>query len=221
LAHIETIADKADPDGQLTRLFDWWSENGRIFPWRQTVDPFKVLIAEILLQRSRSGSVAKVFGQLFSRWPGLRELANADLHAIEMMVNPLGLRGRARTIKEVAIAWLDAQDPPNSAEQLRKLPGVGPYMANATAAAMSWESDPCYDTVSIRVLRRFMGDTDRQHTDEEVASHVYSQVPRGHWRELNWAVLDLAASVCMPRTPRCEQCPLSDAGCEWARDRCC
>jgi len=164
--------------------------------------------------------VAKVFDQLFSIWPGLDELSNADLHAIEIVVNPLGLRGRARTIKEVAIAWLDAEGPPNCAKQLQKLPGVGPYMANATAASLSWESDPCYDTVSIRVLRRFMGDMDGQHTDEAVASHVYSQVPKKRWRELNWALLDLAASVCTPRTTKCEQCPLSDAGCEWARSRC-
>jgi len=75
--------------------------------------------------------------------------------------------------------------------------------------------------VSIRILRRFIGDMDGQHSDEAAASHVYSQVAKKHWRELNRALLDLAASVCMPRTTKCEQCPLSDAGCEWARGRCC
>ena len=196
-------------------IFTWWEDQKRDFPWRRATDPFKLLVAEMLLQRSRSKSVSRIYMDLFDRWPTPQELAEADVSEIENLIRPLGLSSRATTIKAVAVAWFERGEPPCSSKELQGLPGVGPYSANATAVAMSWDSDPCVDSVSVRVLRRYLGKQGKDYSDQHVASIVYSEVPKNRWRELNWAILDLAAAICMPRVPRCHLCPLVDR-CKWA-----
>jgi len=194
----------------VTAILGWWTVHGRDFPWRRTVDPFKILVAEMLLQRSRSGTVAKIYLQLFDRWPTQQKLAEADISELENLIRPLGFKNRASRIKAVAIEWIKPTNPPNTRDELQELGGVGPYSANATAMAMSWDADPCVDSVSIRVLRRYLGDHNAAHTDQHVASRAYSQAPKNRWCELNWAILDLAAAKCLPRIPRCQCCPLKD-----------
>ena len=191
-------------------IFAWWEDQRRDFPWRRVTDPFKLLVAEMLLQRSRSGSVSEIYMDLFDRWPTPQELAESDVSELENLIRPLGLTNRATKIKAVAVAWVERAEPPGNSKELQDLPGVGPYSANATAIGMSWDSDPCVDSVSNRVLRRYLGKLDKDHSDQDVASIVYSQVPKDRWRELNWAILDLAAAICMPRVPRCQICPLID-----------
>jgi A/G-specific adenine glycosylase len=202
----------------MKEILAWWRVNGRAFPWRETTDPFKVLIAEMLLQRSRSGSVAKVYSDLFEKWPGVPELAQADVLEIEAIIHPLGLKTRATRIKAVAEEWSARKILPRNSDELQELPGVGPYTANATAAAMSWTSKPCMDSVSVRVMRRYLGDWDQVLPDTAIESGVYTMVSEDQWRELNWAILDLAAAVCMPKIPRCQICPLKDQ-CEWSKQK--
>ena len=195
-------------------IFAWWEDQKRDFPWRRATDPFKLVVAEMLLQRSRSGSVSRIYMDLFDRWQTPQELAEAEVSEIENLIRPLGLISRATRIKAVAEAWIDRGKPPCSSKELQDLPGVGTYSANATAVAMSWDSDPCVDSVSVRVLRRYLGKQGNDYSDKYVASIVYSEVPKNRWRELNWAILDLAAAICMPRVPRCQLCPLVDR-CKW------
>lgn len=199
----------------MIQVLLWWSENGRCFPWRQTVDPFRVLIAELLLQRSRSGSVAKVYLEIFERWPTPAELATADDGELDRLVGPLGLKNRAAKVKAIATRWTDLDPKPANVAELQEFPGVGHYMANATAVAMSWNASPCVDSVSIRVLRRYLGNDFDTDSDQQVASTAYAQIPEYRWRELNWAILDLAAALCMPRIPKCQRCPLENH-CKWA-----
>jgi A/G-specific adenine glycosylase len=194
----------------VTEIVGWWTEHGRDFPWRSTTDPFKVLVAEMLLQRSRSVTVAKIYLQLFERWPTQRELADADISELKDLIRPLGFQNRASRIKAVAVEWSERATPPNTRDELQELAGVGPYSANATAIALSWAAKPCVDSVSIRVLRRYIGNQNMAHSDQKVASRAYSPVPKDRWRELNWAILDLAAAKCLPRIPRCQCCPLKD-----------
>ena len=199
-----------------TAIIRWWEINGRDFPWRRTDDPFKVLVAEILLQRSRSGSVSKVYVNLFETWPTAKRLAEADLLEIEAVISSLGFKSRASRLKVLATIWSESITAPSCANDLRELPGVGPYSANATAIAMSWDSDPCVDSVSIRVLRRFQGNHNKKNSNQRIASVTYSGIPKNQWRALNWAILDLSAALCMPRIPRCSNCPL-ESHCKWAQ----
>jgi A/G-specific adenine glycosylase len=211
-----TTTSSQDELGFAETMVMWGAEHGRDFPWRRTSDPFKILVAEMLLQRSRSGTVAKVYTRLFERWPGSLELAEADVNELENLLSPLGIKSRATRIKAAAKVWSESEISRSTGKELQDLPGVGYYSANATAIAMSWDADPCFDSVSIRVLRRYLGRYNKSRTDQQVASKAYSLVPKSQWRELNWAILDLASAVCMPRIPRCQDCPLEHQ-CKWAR----
>ena len=188
---------------------EWWEEHGRNFPWRNTNDPFRILIAELLLQRSRSGSVGPVYKDLFERWPTPADLKIADIGSILAVIEPLGLQQRASRIKELASVWDGLDHVPTNVSELLQLPGIGPYSAKATAAAMSWSTEPPVDSVSSRVMKRLLGERSHGKNDGELARSVYSHAPKRRWRDLNWAILDIAAAVCMPKIPRCDVCPVS------------
>ena len=126
----------------LACAVEWWEEHGRNFPWRNTNDPFRILIAELLLQRSRSGSVGPVYKDLFERWPTPTDLKGADIGSILAVIEPLGLQQRASRIKELASVWDGLDHVPTNVSELLQLPGIGPYSAKATAAAMSWSTEP-------------------------------------------------------------------------------
>jgi A/G-specific adenine glycosylase len=201
-----------------SRLLGWGGRNYRSFPWREASDPFRVLVAEVLLQRSRGKTVAGVFDRLFERWPDARSLSEARTPSIASVIRPLGLVKRAPTLKALAAAAVRAGGVPDTLDGLLELPGVGRYAASATLAVAYGKPAPVVDGVSARVYRRYFGlDGDAPaSSDGELWDVVHRVTPRTHLREWNWAVLDLAALVCLPKIPRCGECPLRDR-CAWSR----
>jgi A/G-specific adenine glycosylase len=199
-------------------LLAWGRRNRRSFPWRAERDPFKVLVAEVLLQRSRGSSVAPVYERLFERWPSAAELARARVDSIRSVIRPLGLIRRAETLKTIARSVAERGSVPRSAEALLELPGVGQYAASATAAVAFGKRTATVDGVTARVYRRYFGLESQQpaSTDRNLWALVAAVTPQRNIREWNWAVLDLAASICLPAKPRCAECPVT-AHCAWSR----
>jgi A/G-specific adenine glycosylase len=199
-------------------LSRWGAQNRRSFPWRETSDPFRILIAEVLLQRSRGVTVAKVYERLFSRWPDAEHLARARVHSIESVIRPVGLTSRAAKLRDLARSVVDLGEVPDSLEGLLALPGVGRYAAGATLAVAFNKRSAVVDGVTARVYRRYFGlagDLPAVN-DKKLWSVVTDVTPKRSVKEWNWAVLDLAATVCLPKVPRCSTCPLQ-ADCAWAR----
>jgi A/G-specific adenine glycosylase len=199
----------------LTR---WGRANRRSFPWRETRDPFRILIAEVLLQRSRGRTVAPVFDELFRRWPDAESLARARVSSIRSVIRPLGLVRRADTLKALARAVVERGGVPRTLETLLELPGVGPYAANATLAVAFGHRAGVVDGVTARVYRRYFGLEPKgpPSTDRELWAAVERTTPTKAVRQWNWAALDLAATVCIPARPRCSECPLAEH-CRWSR----
>ncbi|MEA2581715.1 MAG: A/G-specific adenine glycosylase [Actinomycetota bacterium] len=193
------------------RLKAWGRANYRSFPWRETDDPFRVLIAEVLLQRSRGKTVARVHEALFARWPDAAALSKARVPSIASVIKPLGLIRRAATLKTLAIEVVRLGEVPADLETLMALPGVGRYAASATLAVAFGRPVPTVDGVTARVYRRFFGLDDEvpASNDKELWLTVERLTPTRDVREWNWAVLDLAATVCLPKAPRCTSCPLA------------
>ena len=186
--------------------------HGRDFPWRQSRDPYKVLIGEVLLQRTRGEHVAPVFDVFVRRWPGPNELAKARQRSIGAVVRPLGLAKRAPTLKQLGIALVEAGFVPTEPAALRRLPGVGPYAANAVPIFALGQDLPLVDWVIARVLRRFFGlpEGNRPNADPALWRVAESLVRVGRARDLWLGTLDFAARVCKPR-PACPECPLREA----------
>jgi A/G-specific adenine glycosylase len=198
-------------------LLRWGEGHRRSFPWRETDDPFRILIAEVLLQRSRGKTVAVVYERLFARWPTSEALSRARIDSIGAVIRPLGLVRRATTLKALASEVVSRGGVPDSMPDLLELPGVGRYAASATLAVGFGKRAPVVDGVSARVYRRFFGlDSAIPATsDAGLWELVSSATPRQRIREWNWSVLDLAASICLPKVPRCEECPLRSR-CAWS-----
>jgi A/G-specific adenine glycosylase len=194
------------------RLLTWGREHRRSFPWRETDDPWRVLVAEVLLQRSRGKTVAKVYEELFRRWPDAAALSRARESSIAAVIRPLGLVRRAGTLRAMAGDVVRLGRVPNTLEGLLSLPGVGRYAANATLVVAFGRRAPVVDGVTARVYRRYLGLDSAlpASSDEELWAAAEEASPAGATREWNWAVLDLAAEVCLPARPRCPSCPLME-----------
>ncbi|MFC1961527.1 DNA (cytosine-5-)-methyltransferase [Chloroflexota bacterium] len=193
-------------------LLDWGKENQRNFPWRKEQEPFRLLIAELLLQRSRAKTVAKVYAALFTRWPDEKALASADESSIQEVIRPLGLVRRAKIIKDIATLLSNTQRSIDSYEQMMQLPGIGKYISGTASNVASRTQNPVVDSVSSRVYRRFFGlspFTSGNKIDPGLWSLVADASPEGQRHEFNWYILDLASDVCLPKRPKCDRCPLS------------
>src|SRR5213082_176459 len=197
---------------------DWGRTHRRSFPWRETDDPFRILVAEVLLQRSRGKTVAKVYEKLFARWPDAESLARARVDTIEKVIRPLGLTRRAVTLKETAAVVDSLGKVPSTLDGLLALPGVGPYAAGATLAVAFGRRIPVVDGVTARVYRRYFGldPAVPASSDPQLWRVVAEASPARKNKEWNWAVLDLASSVCLPKVPRCHECPLQ-THCRWSQ----
>jgi A/G-specific adenine glycosylase len=210
----------ADRTFFVRELLAWGRRNRRSFPWRTERDPFRILIAEVLLQRSRGTSVAPVYERLFERWPTAAELARARVDSIRSVIRPLELIRRAETLKAIARVVTNRGSVPRLLDGLLELPGVGQYAASATAAVAFNTRIATVDGVTARVYRRYFGIESQQPAsiDRDLWALVGDVTPERGVRDWNWAVLDLAATVCLPQIPRCAECPL-DSRCRWASGR--
>ena len=144
-------------------------------------------------------------------------LARAREASIASVIRPLGLVRRAATLREMAKVVVRRGGVPSTVGELLELPGVGPYAAGATAAVAFGAHEAVVDGVSARVYRRYFGldGAGLPRTTASSGRSVRAATPRRAVKEWNWAVLDLAALVCLPATPRCPSCPLK-ASCKAA-----
>ena len=193
-------------------LEEWFVARRRDFPWRVGLGAWGTFVAEMLLRRTRAHQVARHLPDVLERYPHPSALAGASVAEVERTLRPLGLYWRARTLH--AAAGIIARDfhgrVPSDFDQLVSLPGVGPYVASATLAAVM-KSDVCLiDTNTVRVATRVAGIhrpgdiRRRRDVQDAIAELLGGYAPARSW----WAVIDLAATTCTPKSPACPTCPL-------------
>lgn len=199
-------------------ILRWYSRYGRDYPWRRTSYPFHILCAEFLLQQTHVRKVQKVYDELIKAYPSPRQLAEADLCDVERIIQPIGLRYRAKRLKRCSeiICSEFSGKVPDSSDQLQKLPGVGSYICDAVLCYGFGQNTIPVDTNVIRVFCRYLGfksDKPRPRTDKILAEKI-RKMYKGldSTRNANLAVLDFAGLVCTANRPKCEECPVA-AGC--------
>jgi A/G-specific adenine glycosylase len=182
----------------------------RLVSWRRERDPFRVLVAEKLLQQTTYGHVLKAYGAFFEKFPDARALAAAEVSDIEAAIRGLGFqRQRARQLKELACSLVAEHGGavPSDKGALLRLSGVGEYVASAVLCFAFGMDEPIVDINVRRVVGRLFGW--RGLKDNEIAERLRQMIPPGRGREFNWALIDFSALVCS-RRPKCRKCPLSD-----------
>ena len=189
-------------------LLDWYADEGRDLPWRRTRDPYRILVSEVMLQQTQADRVAGRYERFLARWPDARALAAASAADVIEEWSGLGYNRRALALWRAAQA-VAQRDWPRDVDGLRALPGVGPYTA-AAIAAFAFDVDvAAVDTNLRRAIRRWDG---VERAPGALAARAAELLPAGRGAAWNHAMMDLGATVCRPRAPRCGACPVA-AGC--------
>ncbi len=204
-----------------SQLIAWASQNLRDFPWRRTSDPYRIFVAECLLQKTDAATVVPIYKTFLARYPTLETLAAANVEEVAHLLQPLGLFFRAERLCQSARIILnsDGGQIPNSEKRLLQLPGIGKYSARAILANAFFEPAAVLDTNVARILERFFGlqggrVKSRCRVLWEAAEKAAPDIGTDKW---NLTLLDLGALVCTAKNPRCAECPLREQ-CKFYRE---
>jgi len=189
-------------------LVSWFGEHERSFPWRKTRDPYEIFIAELLLQKTQATMVEKTYNHFLHNFPNIRVLSTAKVSEVRKIVGRLGLSYRAARLVKIAKLIETEHEGrfPRKLDDLLKLPGVGPYVANAVLCFAFNKPALIVDSNVMRVMSRYSGiyfEKDFRERFEKVLKIVPS-------RKFNLALIDFAALICTPRGPKCVECPIEN-----------
>lgn len=213
---IETSISKAKIDRSVESLLEWHTSNNRnYFFWRKTKNPYHILVAELMLQKTTAKQVQGLIESFLEKFPSVLDLENARIEDIKELITPLGMEHRrARVLKSLAEVIVEKHEGeiPNSEKELLALPGIGQYIANSVLCLAFGRETPLVDTNIVRILERVFSiksERARARTDSMIWDFVKQMTPSGKSRDVNLALLDLGALVCRHGTPKCKVCPIS------------
>lgn len=194
-----------------TDLLTWYDRCARALPWRGERDPYRIWLSEIMLQQTQAETVKGYYARFLAAFPDVTALARAEEQAVLKLWEGLGYYSRARNLRAAAriVAFeLGGAFPPD-AEGLRTLPGIGPYAANAIASIAYGEPAPALDGNQARVLSRILAWEGVIKTPFDLRAPALALISRERPGDYNQALMDLGATVCTPRSPRCDGCPVA------------
>lgn len=186
----------------------WFDEHQRDLPWRKDRDPYRVWLSEIMLQQTRVAAVVDHYGRFLQRFPSIEKLARAREASVLAAWSGLGYYRRARMLHAAAkrvVKEHSGRFPP-AAAQLRQLPGIGRYTAAAIASIAFNEPVAVVDGNVERVLQRLSG---KQIAGEPLWRAAQRMLSTSRPGDFNQAMMELGATLCTPRQPKCALCPVS------------
>ncbi len=211
----KTIAISQVPTLEVPKNFFvyLYAVQGRPFPWRgENATPFGILVAEILLKQTRAEKVSKVWPSLMGRYHNANELAHADPGELFELIAVLGFGNqRTRALIDLATMIMQTGEVPSQPENLMQLPYVGMYTAYAVACFAFGRRVPIVDLSVVRVISRLAGikppkDIRRAGIIWDIA---WALLPKKEFQQHNYGLLDFAAKVCKPHSPRCDECSIA------------
>lgn len=204
----------ASKDKQFVKLLiSWFEAHKRTFSWRNPeLTPYQVLVAEILLQKTNANQVEKVFPDFIKQFPNVENLNEINENNLAKLLEPLGLfNRRARDLKKTAVAICEKNGKiPDDRKSLMKLPGVGEYISNAVLCFGFNKPVPIIDANVGRVIKRVYSFPVKSapSRDKDLLIKMEEIIPDTRFKEFNLGILDLGALICVPRNPKCKECPL-------------
>jgi A/G-specific adenine glycosylase len=195
-------------------LIRWWLKNRRSYPWRETCDPYKILLAEIMLQRTRAEQVVGVYLEFLKKFPTIFDLARASEKDIAPFFSRLGLSWRTKTTKKMAEFIVEKYNGlvPQAMEQLLEIPAVGEYIAAAVMSFAYGKPVVVVDSNVCRVIMRVYGinGDGEPRKNKKIRNIANETLPtKEKSRSINLAFIDFAALVCKPVKPLCSSCPIN------------
>jgi A/G-specific adenine glycosylase len=187
------------------KLLRWYHRSKRDLPWRSSRDPYAVWISEIMLQQTRVAAVLPYYERFLRRFPDVAALANAPETELLALWSGLGYYSRARNLQKAALQIMELGEFPRSYESIAKLAGIGPYTAAAVASIAFGLPHAAVDGNVRRVMSRMANNPNVKV--QEWADALLDPRDPGAW---NQAVMELGATICLPRKPLCGACPIAE-----------
>lgn len=207
---------------QVEALLAWFDRHRRPLPWRRSRDPYRIWVAEVLLQQTRVEQAAPYFERFLRRFPKVSRLARATEEEVLKAWEGAGYYGRARRLRHAAQRLVAEHGGrlPREIRTLERLPGIGPYTARAIGA-LAYDL-PCValEANGLRVASRWFREereVERRVVQRQLAARLEELLPPGRAAPFNEALMELGETVCLPLRPRCPACPASD-GCRAYRE---
>ena len=208
------VIEASEQEGLRRALLGWYARERRQLPWRSSRDPYCIWVSEIMLQQTQVATVIGFYERWMKRFPNVAALAAANVEDVLHAWEGLGYYSRARNLQKAARQVVEKNGGrlPESIDELRSLPGIGPYSAGAIASIAFGANEPAVDGNIIRVLTRLFcltGDPKRSPLLQELWGLARALIPPGRASDFNQALMELGATCCTPRAPRCVTCPLA------------
>lgn len=207
-------ATRADVGAVQRRVLGWFDRHGREFPWREHRDPYKTMVAEVMLQQTQTGRVGPSYESFVARFPTLSSLAHAPAMEVIGAWKGLGYNRRAVNLQRAAqtIEHDHLGVMPEDIDLLRSLPGIGEYSSNAIGCFAFDAQVPVIDVNVERVLSRAaLGVDEGEASKDAVAAEARAWLPEGEAYRWNQALMDIGAMLCRHEHPLCGKCPLNKA----------
>ena len=196
------------------RLLAWYRANGRDLPWRRTDDPYHILVSEMMLQQTQVDRVLPKYLEWLEKYPSLAALASAPDKEVDAAWRPLGYNIRPRRLHTIARESVERYGGqlPSDEETLLSFKGIGAYTAGAIRSFAFGQRAAILDTNVARVLFRVFvarGDAKAHAMRKRLWAISEAVVPYKHVFDFNQALMDLGATVCVARKPKCPACPMT------------
>jgi len=205
-------SDRLSPSDFAARLVAWYHQGHRDLPWRRTDDPYRIWLSEIMLQQTRAQTAIGYYQRFLERFPTVEELARSQEADVLAVWSGLGYYERARNLRRAAQRIVEAGAFPREYDAIRALPGVGEYTAAAIASIAFGLPHVVVDGNVLRVVARVendpadIGSTRTRQRFREVAQQWLDEGEPG---QFNQALMELGATVCLPKNPLCLLCPVA------------
>jgi len=197
------------------KLTEWYAVNKRELPWRNTTDPYRIWVSEVMLQQTQVNTVLPFYHRFLKRFPDIQDLAGADVQEVLKVWEGMGYYGRARNLFRSAEMVVDQYEGmiPDKWEDFRNLPGVGDYIAAAVLSIAFGKAYPVVDGNVKRVLARLLLLEDPANLSafsKRFGLAAEKFLDRQDPATFNQAMMELGAMVCRPQQPLCTECPVND-----------
>ncbi len=214
---MQTPLSERLKDKFRAQLLSWYHTHGRTLPWRQTNDPYHILVSEIFLHQTQVRTVLPVYEHFLQKFPSFETLAKADLPAVKAITDPLGYKVRGKWLLSIAKIVVDKHNGqlPSTLDELMALEGIGRYTAGAILSFAFKKRAPIVDTNVERIIRRVfdLEEAPKNASTEKQLWRIAEELLPSENRpqdiyDFNQAIMDLGAMICQTQNPKCSLCPL-------------
>ncbi len=201
------------PNTFSKNLLAWYHKNRRDLPWRQTNDPYKIWLSEIMLQQTQVKTVIDYYHRFLTRFPTIQDLATANEEEVLTLWSGLGYYSRAKNLHQAAKQIVEKNDAkfPSDPKEILSLPGIGKYTLGAIASIAFKQVLPLVDGNVMRVYSRVFaikGNPQESKFQKKIWEIAKELVPQNNPGDFNQALMELGATICSPTSPNCPSCPI-------------